>query len=304
MRVDHAGRSGENYPNENHHQEPVVAALGNGTLVAAWSDARGTKTEQNIMVARLPSEKDAAWQGDVPADGSGPRGTDQWSPAIATSGNQTVTVAWQDIRAAAAGPTSAGSQIGWNQIFVSRSNDGGRSFNDAVRVAPSPVQQWQPALAFAPDGRVAVAWSEGSGGGERRIKIKIFREGRATGEALAIDRSAPPGARQARPAITFAGGTFWVAWQDDRAGDWDVLLAPLDNVGNYAARVPIRVDDGPDGTQARLPAIAVAGSRLVIAWEDTRACEDAPACEARRLGGEPINGNEQIRMTVLSPRGP
>ncbi len=146
-----------------------------------------------------------------------------------------------------------------------------------IRVAPSRAQQWQPAVAFAPDGRVGVVWSEGIGGGERRIRVAIVKGDKVT--TFFVDASAPPGVRQARPAIAYARTGFWVAWQDDRAGDWDVLVARLDVRGSR----PTRVNDGPLGTHARLPSLAVVGNRqdrLVVAWEDTR------------------DGREQIRATV------
>ncbi len=266
VRVDHSRCSQEKFPGENHDQEPVVAPLPDGALVAAWSDARGTRAERNIMVARL-SPRDRKWKGDVQADGSGHIKADQWSPAIAASADGKIAVAWQDHRE------------GWNQIFMAFSRDGGRRFDDAIRVAPSTTQQWQPAIAFDSDGGVGVAWSEGIGGGERRIRVKVVKVDQPTGQQPAIlaDAFPPPGVRQARPAIVYARGGFWVAWQDERAGDWDVLVARVNGVGSR----PLRVDDGPPGTHARLPALVVAGDHLVAAWEDTR------------------NGTEQIRTAVL-----
>ena len=269
VRVDHSPCSQEGFPGENLQQEPVVAALRDGTVVAAWSDARGTRADRNIRVARS-STAGAAWVGDILADGNGTHEVDQWSPAIASSadGNR-IGLAWQDHR------------TGWNQIFLAFSADGGATFRNATRVAPSGAQQWQPAVAFAPDGRVGVAWSEGIGSGERRIRVAVVSGHQVT--AFFVDASAPPGVRQARPAIAYARTGFWVAWQDDRAGDWDVLVARLDRRGSR----PARVDDGPPGTHARLPSLAVVGGtqdRLVVAWEDTR------------------DGKEQIRTTVWPVR--
>ncbi len=265
VRVDHAPCSREDFPGENQHQDPVVAATRDGTVVAAWSDARGTGAGRNIRVARSTTAG-ATWVGDELADGNGTHEVDQWSPAIAASrdGNR-IGLAWQDHR------------TGWNQVFLAFSADGGTTFRNAIRVAPSRAQQWQPAVAFAPDGRVGVAWSEGIGGGERRIRVAIVNGDHVT--TFFVDASAPPGVRQARAAITYARTDFWVAWQDDRAGGWDVLVARVDARGSR----PTRVDDGPPRTRARLPSLAAAGDRqdrLVVAWEDTR------------------DGIEQIRTTV------
>ncbi len=265
VRVDHSPCSQEGFPGENLQQEPALAALGDGTLVAAWSDTRGTRADRKIRVARS-STAGATWVGDEPVDGNSTHESDQWSPAIAASaeGNR-VGLVWQDHR------------TGWNQVLLAFSADGGTTFRNAIRVAPSRAQQWQPAVAFAPDGRVGVAWSEGIGGGERRIRVAIVNGDQVT--TFFLDSSAPPGVRQARPAIAYARTGFWVAWQDDRAGDWDVLVARVDGRGSR----PTRVDDGPPRTHARLPSLAVVGDqqdRLVVAWEDTR------------------DGREQIRATV------
>lgn len=269
VRVDHSPCSQEGFPGENLQQEPVVAALRDGTVVTAWSDARGTRADRNIRVARS-SPGGPGWVGDVVANGSGTHEADQWSPAIAASadGNR-IGLAWQDHR------------TGWNQVFLAFSADGGLTFRNATRLAPSGAEQWQPSVAFAPDGRVGVAWSEGMGGGERRIRVAIVNGVQVT--TFFVDAFAPPGVRQARPAIAHTRTGFWVAWQDDRAGDWDVLVARGDGRGSR----PARVDDGPPGTHARLPSLVVVGDRqdrLVVAWEDTR------------------DGREQIRTTVWPVR--
>jgi hypothetical protein len=269
VRVDHSPCSQEGFPGENLQQDPAVAALRDGTVVAAWSDARGTRADRKIRVARS-SAAGAEWISEVVADGGGTQEADQWSPAIAASADgKRIGLAWQDHR------------TGWNQIFLAVSADGGLTFRNATRLAPSRAEQWQPAVAFAPDGRVGVAWSEGVGGGERRVRVAIVNGVQVT--TFFVDAFPPPGVRQARPAIAHTRTGFWVAWQDDRAGDWDVLVARGDGPGSR----PARVDDGPPGTHARLPSLAVVGDRrdrLVVAWEDTR------------------DGKEQIRTTVWPAR--
>lgn len=269
VRVDHSPCSQEGFPGENLEQEPVVTTLRDGTVIAAWSDARGTKADRRIRIARSFTAG-ATWVGDGYANTNPNYEAHEWSPAIAASADgNSIGLAWQDHR------------TGWNQIFLAFSSDGGSSFRPAIRVVPSNTEQWQPTLAFAPDGRVGVAWSEGIAGGERRIRGAIVNGHRVT--TFFVDPSASPGVRQARPAIVYARTGFWVAWQDDRAGDWDVLLARLHEGGSR----PTRVDDGPPGTHARLPSLVVVEDRqdrLVIAWEDTR------------------YGREQIRTTVLAVR--
>ncbi|MEX2457988.1 MAG: nitrilase-related carbon-nitrogen hydrolase [Actinomycetota bacterium] len=254
VRVDHAASSAEGYPNENLHQDPVVVSRGTGAATVLWADARGARVDHGIAAARSPNGGDG-WTGDVAVDGTGARFAEQWSPAAAagTRGGPLV-VAWQDHRA------------GVNRVYLSRSPDDGSVWTRGVAVAPSRHDQWQPAVAAGPRGRVAVAWSQGVGGGARRIRLALVRSGRT--RSLDVDPAAPRGVRQARPAVLYDGTDVWVAWQDDRAGDWDILMRRITDEGRLG-RIR-RVDDGPVGAHARLPVLLRSRGRLLVAWEDTR----------------------------------
>jgi hypothetical protein len=252
VRVDHSPSSAEGFPNENLDQDPSIITLPSGRILAAWSDARGRRVDRGIVVARS-DDGGKTWTGDVPADGSGDLEADQWAPVMATDGDGTVTLAWQDQR------------LGFDQIYAARSTDGGVTFGPAFRVAASDADQWQPAIAAKPDGSLAIAWSEGIGGGARTIRVALMKRGR-TQKVVDADQHAPAGVRQARPSLVYNGDDLSVAWQDDRAGDWDVLVSTL----GAGSPVLVRADDGPAGSDARLPSLAVVGGGLLVAWEDTR----------------------------------
>lgn len=267
VRVDGSPSSAEGFPAENLHQDPTVVALSTERLVAAWSDARGRRPERAIRVS-WSDDGGVTWAGDeIVAPGR----ADQWSPAVASSGRH-VLLAWQDQRS------------GWNQIYGAVSRDGGQTFGPAVRLAPSRRQQWQPAIAT--DGRsLAVAFSEGSGSGPREVRSALFRisalrrGSRGGFRMLDPDPQTSGAVRQARPAVAFGGYGLVVAWQDDRAGSWDVLATQF--VLNRYRNGPFRVDDGPPGTEARLPVLVVGVAEAIVLWEDTR------------------TGLEQIRALVL-----
>ena len=81
------------------------------------------------------------------------------SPPIATVDptRNTLVVTWSDNRLADDGVR--------NQVFVSRSTNGGQTWSDPVAVAPNPpdgarenVNEIYPSVAVAPNGRVDVAW--------------------------------------------------------------------------------------------------------------------------------------------------
>lgn len=255
VRVDGSPSSAEGFPAENLHQDPAIAVLPDGTPMAAWSDARGRRVDRGIRVA-CSDDAGASWAGDASADRTGKREADQWAPALAVGPEGEVVVAWQDHRR------------GWNQVYAAVSVDGGRTFGPSVRVARSTAQQWQPAVAVGPDGRVGVAFSQGYGDRRIRVALASFRA-LGNGELPKVVRDVVPGfgGVQARPAVAFRGHEILVAWQElagEGLGDWDVLVSPL------GSGTIIRVDDGPPGSHARLPAILVTPGRILVAWEDTR----------------------------------
>jgi predicted amidohydrolase len=254
VRVDHAASSAEGYPNENLHQDPVVVSRGDGSATVLWADARGPRVDHGIAAARS-FDGGASWAGDVAVDGTGARFAEQWSPAAAAGGGEgPLVVAWQDHRA------------GVNRIYLARSRGDGSVWTRPSAVAPSRLDQWQPAVAAGTRDRAAVAWSEGVGGGARRIRLALLHRGRT--RVLDVDPAAPRGVRQARPAVLYGRTGVWVAWQDDRAGDWDLLIRWVAEDGRLG---PIRrADDGPRGAHARLPSLLRAWGKVLVAWEDTR----------------------------------
>lgn len=279
VRVDGSPSSAEGFPNENLHQDPTIAALPDGRMVAAWSDARGRRVDRGIVVSRS-TDGGRSWKGEAAADGTGYLDADQWSPALATGRGGDVVLAWQDHR------------DGFNQVYVALSRDGGESFGPPVRIAPSTRNQFEPSVAMSRRGRVAVALSEEAADpGERRILLaetsvqELTRTAKDRGPRIRIRR---PDARrvrsplQARPAVDLVGRTVILVWQErTRAGDWDVVAT---RVGRGS---PVRVDDGPAGTDARLPALLMFGRRVIVGWEDTRSGEEqvrVSSAPIRRLG--------------------
>lgn len=253
-RVDGSPSSAEGFPAENIHRDPTVAAFADGSVIVCWADVRGMRTDAGIVCAR--SSDGATFGPDVFVDGTGDVESEQFAPAVAAAGDGRVLVAWQDHR------------DGIARIYTALSLDGGMTFEAAAPLAPSPTDQWQPAVAASLRGRFAVAWSQSDGDGGSRVHAATISRRGAVRTAV-VDAAAPQGTRQARPSLAFAGSRLLAAWQDDRAGDPDVLIARLRSRGE--ARIVKRVDDDPNATAARLPVIQ-AYDRLAwsVAWEDDR----------------------------------
>lgn len=272
--LDHSPTSSastaENFPTEQIHQDPQVAIAPDGTLYATWADVRGRRVPWRIAVSRS-EDGGHTWSVERRADGGGALETaqaeldavdptapaDQFAPAIAVGPDGAVWVAWQDH--ATARP----------RVLVARSSDGGRTFFPAVAPgAGSAAAQFRPSIAIAADGTAAVAWEAEHAGG-RVVRTARAPAGGAFGAAQQVDPGAPAGSRQARAQVAALASGFAIVWQDDRAGDWDVLGAQSAGAAG-AFGAPVRYDDGPAGSHARLPSIAAAGSGVAVAWEDTR----------------------------------
>jgi hypothetical protein len=132
--------------------EPALAAAPDGTAYVAWVEHRENK-EADVMLARLDSEgkmKDApvrvnpqagaatAWRGDPPTVRVAPEGT--------------IYVGWT--------ARFADSQSHGNDLYVSASRDGGRTFEQTVKVNDDGKQvvHGMHSLTVGADGRVYVAW--------------------------------------------------------------------------------------------------------------------------------------------------
>jgi hypothetical protein len=132
--------------------EPALATASDGTAYVAWVEHRENK-ESDVMLAHLDSEgkmKDApvrvnpnageatAWRGDPPTVKVAPDGT--------------VYVGWT--------ARFKDSQAHGNDLYVSASRDGGRTFEQTVKVNDDGKQvvHGMHSLAIGSDGHIYVAW--------------------------------------------------------------------------------------------------------------------------------------------------
>lgn len=132
--------------------EPALTAAPDGTAYVVWVEHRENK-EADVMLAHLDNEgkmKDApvrvnpqpgaatAWRGDP--------------PTVKVASDGTVYVGWT--------ARFTDSQAHGNDLYVSASRDGGKTFNQTVRVNDDGKQvvHGMHSLAVGSDGRLYVAW--------------------------------------------------------------------------------------------------------------------------------------------------
>jgi hypothetical protein len=197
----------------------------------------------------------------------------RWAPAILADGS-TVYVAWVDFR-----------DYNWD-VYAARSSDGGQTFDAGQRV--NGFQGIEricdaPALALGRAGVLRLAWTDVRA---REPDSNIFVAERTRDGAWQPDRQLDGSRRgfdfdrdrpsiQSAVALARAGEHGFAVWQDDRAGNDDILFAALDEPGGVVALREERVDDTGDGPSNQYrPHLAVAGTgdaaRCVVAWEDDR----------------------------------
>jgi PKD repeat protein len=165
-------------------------------------------------------------------------------PALAVDGNGVVHVAWA---AVASGATSDRSDV-----FYARSTDNATTFSAAKKLNDDGTATTQafPALAALPDGTVGVRWADRRNDAARDTLSDVYmvfsRDAGVTwGRNFRItDRNSPwapfthalvdsgLSGHTSYDGLAADGGSFFVAWTDERSGDADV----------YAAAVPATFD--------------------------------------------------------------
>ena len=182
-------------------------------LVLIWED---TRTGRNRIYAVSSSDGGVTWTSPtrvdhLPADSV----TDAVAPVVVMSPAGEVFVAWHDARHRR------------DDIFVSRSTDGGRTWeHDDIRLdmdEPGTAFSRFPSIARAADGRIAVAWEDDRAGYEG-----IYLRVRGTGQHATWGPEmpvAPPGPKTgARTSRLLWGsdGSLYVTWEV-----WDHTQGPM-----------------------------------------------------------------------------
>ncbi len=256
---------------------PAVALVG-ATPIVVWVDERDGGPEGEPLEHVYAARADPTGRAFAPAvrvDGGAPvplalHLDNKWAPTITVAG-RSLYVAWADFR-----------NYNWD-IFLARSDDGGRSFGPNVEVDDFPDLERldeRPAIAADRRGHVHVVWTDLRA---REPDTNIFyarSDDRGTtfstnrpldGSRLGfdVDRSSPT--NQWHPSLAMAHGKLFVAWQDNRLGNDDIFLTTSADGGATFAPAE-RVDDtGAGASEQTRPHLALGGRRrCYVVWEDDR----------------------------------
>ncbi len=243
----------------------VTLAAGGGKVFAAWAELAGRF--HRIVVARLEAAGEGLAVRTTQGVEAGQPADEQGWPALAVTGDGSVTVAWEDRRARHTVP------------MASHSRDGGRSFAPPVRLtdiksgsAPGGLGAGTGAMrpTLAPWGRqgAAAVWLDKRDFLSGYDVYAAFDSGtRRFGKNLRVQDSFGDNMAQWHASIIGAAdGRLVALWDDARDGTPDVWLADWDGeaFGDNAA-VPAAA--GPGAQSDPVAAFDAAGN-LHVVWLD------------------------------------
>lgn len=258
--------------------EPSVAVARDGTAYVVWVEHRDKK-EADVMLARVDGEgqmkgapvrinpkagEATAWRGDP--------------PTVAVASDGTIYVGWT---ARVSAPVYA------NDLYLSVSRDGGRSFEPPVRVNDDgkAVAHAMHSLAVGADNRIYLAWLD-----ERNVvfpppgqdgkKMEQMEANRDVFVSYSSDggRSFSPNRKIAtdacpccKTAITASrDGHVFASWRQVLPGDYRHIALSASTDGGQTFSQPVIVSDDRwiiSGCPVSGPALAVRDdNRLRVVW--------------------------------------
>jgi hypothetical protein len=256
--------------------EPAMAVAPDGNVYVAWVEHR-VKKEADVMLARLDAEGKAvaqpvrvnprageasAWRGDP--------------PTIAVAKDGAIYVGWTG---------RAGTEGHATNLFLSASRDGGKTFEQAVKVNDDQAQvvHGMHSLAVDTSGRIFLAWLD-----ERSVRMET--DGKVDEHKMEANRevyaaSSTDGgrtfsqnrlvAREACPccktAVAVANdGRLYVAWRQVLPGNYrHIAVAASSDAGQTFSEPVIASDDRwmIAGCPVSGPAlVAAADNSLRVLW--------------------------------------
>ncbi len=241
---------------------PRVVAVDDAAYVA-WFDARDGAYD---IYLQATTDAGVGWLPASTRVDTDPAGEAYSAlPRLAASAGGRVVVAWED------------SRSGASDIYVNASEDKGATFAaDDQRLDggddAGASDSFRPALAMS-FGNVYVAWHDERNGDNRDILLNASSDGGLTwyDEAVRADSDAAGQADSLNVALAAVDDRVHLAWQDNRAGGYDIYHRFSRDSGQEWFSAEVRMDTDSSGeSQSYAPVIFADGSALLVGWEDRR----------------------------------
>jgi predicted amidohydrolase len=254
-------------------EERRARLLARGNALAAGS---GHDTEGRYVGNVIAADLELSGEGSGPVVEVTPTGQGLASREVAPSpsGHQTNPDAAYD----AAGRlyvVFTDSREGMPRVYLTTSDDDGRTFSPARPVAPGVNRQLRPTVAAGAAGRVMVAWQESRDGGPEQLHAVVSTDGAETlSEPFTVEAT---GASQWEADLAYQPGSANVAlvWTDFREGLAPKVRLARSADGGRTWGPSVRVDPGNahtdkvEGSQLQ-PTVTWSAQWLAVAWIDYR----------------------------------
>jgi hypothetical protein len=240
-------------------QVPQIAVSGS-SVYAVWQDYRDGCWD---IYMNYSTDSGAAWQAsDVRLDSDVFLAGSSQYPQIAVSGSNVYAV-WEDYRNGSA------------DIYFNFSTDGGVNWQaEDIRLDTTPpgtTDSRYPEIAVS-GSNIYVVWED-----HRSISPDIYlnysTNGGVTWQSsdIRLDTDDPGMSDSYEPKIAVSGSSIYVVWDDSRNGSSDIYLNYSIDGGATWQGSDIRLDTDTAGADnSWFPRLAVSGTGVYVAWEDTR----------------------------------
>lgn len=203
-------------------------------------------------------------------------------PTVTTDANNAVYVAWRKVYGQPKDPTKDNIR----DVVVSRSDDGGKSFNFISKTANdnfiiNECPSVSAPLAFDSKGRLNVVWYTGKAGGQGIFHAVSTDKGMTWSKATALEST--DWFPVTSPDMKIAqDGNVWVTWNDRREvitkeDDSTKVWEKIGSVTNF--KMPVAVI-GKNGSllaktdsfaKGNFPVVAPLNEGMAFVWEDNKA---------------------------------
>ncbi|TLZ66760.1 MAG: PKD domain-containing protein [Methanobacteriota archaeon] len=272
--------------------QPSIAIDGEGVLYLAYGGWGGSTTQSDVFFSKS-MDGGRTWSSPFKVNNDIGAAA-QLEPSLFVDHNRAIYVAWTD------------SRNGNQDIFFSKSTDGGLSFSANVRVNDITANfQTQPDIAVDSTGLIHAVWTDGRNIGSTGPDIYYANStdgGLSFNPSQRVNNDAVA-AEQGEPAIAVASDrSVYVVWTDPRnaARSTDIYFSKSTDLG--ATWVPnlFLNDDGGNRPQSA-PDVAIDGTGTVyVVWQDSRDTNTGPDIYATRSsnGGASFAANVRVNDDV------
>jgi len=148
---------------------------------------------------------------------------------------------------------------GGNEIFFSKSVDGGDTFSPKRNLSRNGGDSIDPAITVYRN-KLHIVWAdESSGNGEI-----LYRRSLNGGETFGIKNLSNTPSSSYNPTIAVFRDRLYIAWSDNSAGPFEIVLIKSKNGGTTFDTIDTLSNNPGD---SRLPKLAVSENNIYVVWD-------------------------------------